>query len=59
MINHLVVISDRMGAQDKVASPEIEAQVLSVMLVGAVIRLLSSATSERNCDSTLESLAAF
>jgi hypothetical protein len=46
-----------MGAQDKMASLEIEDKVLSVMLVGAVIKLQSSETAERNHDSTLESLA--
>jgi hypothetical protein len=46
-----------MGAQDKMASPEIEDKLLSVMLVGTVIKLQSSETAERNRDSTLESLA--
>jgi hypothetical protein len=48
-----------MGAQDKMASPEIEDKVLSVTLVGTEIRLQSSRTGERNRNSTSESLAAF
>ncbi len=55
----LTSISDQMGAQDKTASLEIEDKVLSVTLVGTVIRLQSSEIVERIHDSTLESLAEF